>query len=138
DQLHAAADTVRRALPPRDRMLCVGAQPPGQVSVHDRAALRAVRHGRVGSSVVHVLTDGGGAAERGHSGAPVTGRLPRRHGRCLANTTSIITVQARYRARGDGASGEMKGTVSAVEGRTQRESKTARTSLAQRARNRSG
>src|SRR5439155_21787584 len=55
DQLHTAPDAEHRALAPGDRVLVVAALPTCEVAVHDLATLRAVRHRRVGASMVHVV-----------------------------------------------------------------------------------
>ena len=55
DQLHAAPDAEHRALAPGDCVLVVAALAACEVAVHDLATLRAVRHRRVGASMVHVV-----------------------------------------------------------------------------------
>src|SRR5207249_2050043 len=64
DELRAASDAKRRPLPPCDGVLRVAALPAWDLSVHDLAALRTVRHRRVGAPMVHVVAVGRWLSER--------------------------------------------------------------------------
>lgn len=72
DQLHAAPDAEHRALAPGHGVLFVATVAAWEGSVHDLPALRAMRNGRVGTSMIHVVTRGRLIPECGHSGVPRT------------------------------------------------------------------
>ena len=93
DQLHAAPDAEHRALAPGHGVLCVATMAAWEGSVHDLPALRAMRNGRVGTSMIHVVTRGRRIPERGHSG------LPRTDGIVLPESPASSTAASPFRVR---------------------------------------
>jgi hypothetical protein len=55
DQLRTAIDTEYGLVPPRRGVLGFAARLSANTRVHDTATLRAVAHGRVRASMIHVL-----------------------------------------------------------------------------------